>query len=142
MLDDLGLGPALQSQAREFSRRTGVPVSVALDDLQVELPEAHRTCIYRVVQEALTNCARHARAQSIRVVLHAEANQLSLTIQDDGRGLATPLFRGPPCLCFGLGLVGIEERVRELAGSFDIQSQPGKGTLLKISIPIPAEAMA
>jgi signal transduction histidine kinase len=142
VLDDLGLGPALQSQAREFSRRTGVPVEVVLDDLPVELSDAHRTCIYRVVQEALTNCARHARAQTIRVALHTQENQLSLTIQDDGRGLSPHLAADHRAFASGLGLVGIEERVRELAGSFDIQSQPGKGTLLKVSIPIRAEALA
>jgi signal transduction histidine kinase len=143
VLDDLGLGPALQWQAREFSRRTGVPVEVVLGGLPVELPDLHRTCVYRVVQEALTNCARHADAQEIRVALHTEADQLSLSIQDDGRGLpvnGAGQEGGIPSS--GLGLVGMEERVHELGGSLEIRSTPGKGTLIKVTIPLPAEVSA
>jgi signal transduction histidine kinase len=136
VLDDFGLGPALQWQAREFSRRTGVPVEVVVGEAPVELPDRHRTCVYRVVQEALTNCARHAQAREIRVALHIGTDQLSLTIQDDGKGMpADPAASG-------LGLVGMEERVRELDGTFVIQSQPGKGTLIKVSIPVPSEVAA
>jgi signal transduction histidine kinase len=137
ILDDLGLGPALEWQAREFSRRTGIPVEVSREDLLPELPDGHRTCLYRVVQEALTNCARHAEAHEIRIALHTEAGRLSLTVQDDGRGLA-PLDQ--PNEASGLGLMGIEERVRELGGTLAIRSQVGKGTWLNASIPLPKGA--
>ncbi len=130
MLDDLGLGAALEWQARDFSRRTGIPVEVAIDGLPAELPDQHRTCLYRVVQEALTNCARHAEAHHIRITLHCEADRLAVAVQDDGCGLA------PGAPRTGLGLLGIEERARELGGYLAIKSQPGKGTLLRVSIPL------
>ena len=137
ILDDLGLGPALEWQAREFSRRTGIPVEVQRSGLLPELPDRHRTCLYRVVQEALTNCARHAEAHEIRIALETEADHLSLTVQDDGRGLGgqAPLDHANGAT--GLGLMGIEERVRELGGTLAIRSQAGKGTLLNASIPLP-----
>ena len=67
MLDDLGLGSAVQWQARQFSKHTGVPVNVQIDGPPSQLPDRHRTCVYRLVQEALTNCARHAKARTIQV---------------------------------------------------------------------------
>jgi signal transduction histidine kinase len=136
VLDDLGLGPALQWQAREFSRRTGVPVEVSLEDLPADLPDAHRTCIYRVVQEALTNCARHSEAGHIDIDVHREDSILVLKVQDNGRGLPTGGSAA------GLGLRGMEERVRELGGYFKIESDPGGGTTVKASIPLPAEVAA
>jgi signal transduction histidine kinase len=134
MLDDLGLGPALEWQGRDFARRSGIPVTVEIDGSLDGLPDSHRTCLFRVVQEALTNCARHARARSIRVAVHGGPDKLSLMIQDDGVGL--PADAGGR----GLGLLGIEERVRELGGSVTLRSQPHRGTLLQVEIPAPQEA--
>lgn len=142
VLDDLGLGPALEWQAREFSRRTGIPVQVQLEGLPPELPESYRTCVYRVAQEALTNCARHAEASEIRILLHTDAELLSMTVQDDGRGMSPGTDGDPPRRGSGLGLIGIQERVRELGGTVAIYSQPGKGMLLKVSIPLPKEQVA
>src|SRR5439155_7319864 len=85
VLDDLGLGPALEWQAREFSRRTGIPVEVVTEDVSDELPEAYRTCLYRVVQEALTNCARHSEARQIRIAMRTQNDRLCLAVQDDGK---------------------------------------------------------
>jgi signal transduction histidine kinase len=132
MLDDLGLEPALQWQAREFSRHTGIPVDVQMDGSLDALPESHRTCLYRVVQEALTNCARHARARNIRVAVHGAGSYVTLTVQDDGVGLAGRTGGG-------LGLIGMEERVRELSGTLQMHSQPQRGTLLKIELPLARE---
>lgn len=134
MLDDLGLGPALEWQGRDFARRSGIPVSVEIDGSLDGLPESHRTCVFRVVQEALTNCARHARARNIRVAVHGGPEKLSLMIQDDGVGLAGGEAGGR-----GLGLLGIEERVRELGGCVTIRSQANRGTLLQVEIPTPRE---
>ncbi|MGH9627222.1 MAG: histidine kinase [Bryobacteraceae bacterium] len=131
MLDDLGLGPAVEWQAREFSRRSGVPVTVELNGNLDHLADAHRTCIYRVVQEALTNCARHSRANRIWIVLRGREDGVSLRVQDDGTGFPAP--DGNPR---GLGLIGIEERVRELGGSVAIDSTPQRGTIVKIDIPV------
>ena len=99
--------PALQWQAREFSRRSGVPVELQLDGELEDLTDEHRTCIYRVVQEALTNAARHARAKSVRVTLHGGPDLLSLTVEDNGSGFDVQQARGR-----GFGLLNIEERVR------------------------------
>ena len=134
MLDDLGLGPAVEWQAREFSRRFGVPVTVELDGFLEDLPERQRTCVYRVIQEALTNCARHAQAKQVRVVVHGRQDAIMLTIQDDGVG-----FDPGKAPRRGLGLLGIQERVRELGGHVHIISQPGRGTLLAAEVPLNRE---
>jgi signal transduction histidine kinase len=131
MLDELGLVPALKWQAREFTQRSGVPVDLQVDGSLDDLPENLRTCVYRVVQEALTNCARHAEAKNVRVTLHGRADSISLTVEDDGVG-----FAAEGVLRQGLGLVGIEERAGELGGRVDFFSQPGKGTLVRCEIPI------
>jgi signal transduction histidine kinase len=137
MLDELGLGPALRWQGREFSRRSGVPVTVQIDGEIDGLPESHRTCIYRVVQEALTNCARHAQAGSIRISIYGRSDWVRLSIQDDGVG-----FDPQQASSRGLGLIGIQERVRELEGQVTIVSQPQKGTILEVEIPVGAGAAA
>jgi signal transduction histidine kinase len=137
MLDDLGLGPALEWQAREFSRRYGVPVEVKLEGEIDGLPDTHRTCIYRVVQEALTNVARHANAGQIRISVHGGRDQASLTVADNGSGFDVKQGQGK-----GLGLVGIQERVRELGGTVSWTSQPGRGTVLSAEIPAPQAAPA
>jgi signal transduction histidine kinase len=131
MLDDLGLEPALRWQGREFSRRTGVPASVQVTGLVDELSDAQRTSIYRIVQEALTNCARHAQAMNVLVSVCAEGTQAILVVQDDGVGFdATARSRS------GLGLLGIQERVQDLEGSLRISSEKNKGTTLRVEIPI------
>jgi signal transduction histidine kinase len=130
MLDDLGLVPAIEWQARDFSRRAGVPVQVQVDGNLDGIPDIHRTCVYRVVQEALTNCARHAGARNIRISLHGRDDLLSLVVQDDGAGFGPDDSRGK-----GLGLIGMEERVGELGGRLEIHSQPHKGTLVRVELP-------
>jgi len=142
VLDDLGLGPALEWQAREVSRRTGIPVEVSIDGLPENLPEGHRTCLYRVVQEALTNCVRHSDAHHIRVGLQTESGRLSVTVQDDGRGISGNSAHQNPGMTPGIGLLGLEERVRELGGSVAIHSQRGKGTLLRVSVPLGRELVS
>jgi signal transduction histidine kinase len=137
MLDDLGLAPALEWQGREFSRRCGIPVDVDVDGSVESLPDAHRTCVFRIVQEALTNCARHAQASRIRVAVHGGAEAISLSVQDDGVG-----FGRADTTAGGLGLMGIEERARELGGAVRIQSQEGKGTTLQAEIPLPKQVPA
>ena len=129
MLDDFGLVPALEWQAREVSKRTGIRVQVAAADSAGELPDALKTCIYRVVQEALHNCARHAQARSVRVVVRQEDSRIVLSVEDDGRGFDARRVRG-------LGLVGMEERVRHLGGAFHVRSTPGTGTKVDVELPL------
>jgi signal transduction histidine kinase len=131
VLDQLGLEPAVQWQAREHTRLTGVPVSVVVDGIFDALSDDQRTCAFRVVQEALTNCARHAAPQSIRVCIHGGQDALTVSVQDDGRGFAAG-SRGRR----GIGLMGMEERIAELDGKLKISSQPGKGTIVVMELPI------
>jgi len=132
MLDDLGLEPALRWQARNFSRSSRIPVDVNIEGEVASLPEPHRISIFRIVQEALTNCAKHSRASGVRITLHGGPNSVSLTVQDDGQGF-TPGVKTPKS---GVGLIGIEERVRELGGRFSIYSAPERGTLLLAELPL------
>src|SRR5579885_3555341 len=129
MLDDFGLVPALEWQAREISKRTGLRVHVTAEETAAELPDTLRTCIYRVVQEALHNCARHSQAKSVRVVVEQERSRIVLTVEDDGHGFDARRVRG-------LGLVGMEERVSHLGGAFEIESSPGMGTRVAVELPI------
>ncbi len=134
MLDDLGLVPALQWQAREISKRTGLAVTVEAENVADDLPEEHKTCIYRVVQEALNNCARHAFARSVRIEVVQESGRIRLSVLDDGLGFNSAHTRG-------LGLLGMEERVTHLGGRFHLQSEPGHGARLRIEIPLAASAV-
>ncbi len=132
MLDGSGLVPALRWQIRQYSKRTGVSVELETEGVFENLGESIGTCVYRVVQEALTNCARHANARHIRVALRGENGLVHLAIQDDGVGFDTTRETE------GLGIVGIQERVRDLGGKVEITSQMELGTLLKANIPIRA----
>ncbi len=129
MLDDFGLVPALEWQAREISKRTGLRVQVAAEDSAGDLPDELKTCIYRVVQEALHNCARHSQAKSVRVVVEQERSKILLTVEDDGRGFDVRRTRG-------LGLIGMEERVNHLGGVFQVRSAPGSGTRVAVELPL------
>ena len=99
-----------------------------------DLPDPHRTYLYRIVQEGLTNCARHAQAKNIRVSLKDANGQLAVTVEDDGVG-----FEQDGGVAYGLGLLGITERVRELCGNIAIASEPGKGTRLEVVLPLNRE---
>jgi signal transduction histidine kinase len=131
MLDILGLGPALEWQAREYSRRYNTPIQLKVDGDLKDLSDRHRTYLYRIVQEGLTNCARHAQAKNIRVSLQDGKGQLAVTVEDDGVG-----FDQHGGVAYGLGLLGITERVRELCGNIAIASEPGKGTRLEVILPL------
>jgi len=128
VLDDLGLLPALRAMAEDFTRRAQVDVALAIDEgLRGFTPE-QEVVIYRVVQEALTNVARHAGARQVRVGLQAGDRQLRLTIEDDGRGAP-----GEPTP--QLGLLGMRERVTALGGTLAIAASPAQGFRLEARIP-------
>jgi signal transduction histidine kinase len=129
MLDDLGLAPALNWHARETSKRTGLNVMVSADDTINSLPDEHRTCIYRLVQEAVNNAVRHAKARTVEVAVRREHQKVNVTVQDDGAGFDTRFLRG-------LGLLGMEERVRRLGGRLKISSEPGRGTMVHAGLPV------
>lgn len=129
MLDDFGLVPALEWQARDAARRTGLRVNVDAPEMADGLPEEHKTCIYRIVQESLNNAARHAQARAIQVTVRRDDGSMVVSVQDDGSGFDTTLTRG-------LGLLGMEERVRHLGGDFHVDSRPGRGTLVRAVLPV------
>jgi signal transduction histidine kinase len=129
MLDDLGLVPALEWQAREVSKRSGIRVKVDATNVAEELPEEHKTCVYRVVQEALHNCVQHAAAHNVKITVDQQPTTLRLAIEDDGKGFAPQKERG-------MGLLGIQERVSHLGGAFSIDSSPGRGTALRVLLPL------
>ncbi|HVW84304.1 MAG TPA: ATP-binding protein [Bryobacteraceae bacterium] len=131
MLDDLGLIPALQWQGREVSRRTPMNVSIDAAGVPEDLPDEYRTSIYRLVQEAIHNSEKHAHASSVRVTMRAHSNSLVLSVQDDGRGFDIEREKG-------MGLLGMHERVENLGGTFNVESEIGRGTLIMVRLPLPA----
>jgi signal transduction histidine kinase len=131
MLDDLGLVPALRWQAREVSKRAGVRVKVAAEGVSEDLPEDHKTCIYRIVQEALHNCVQHSEATMARVTVQQEPGRIMLAIQDDGKGFDAEREKG-------MGLLSMQERVSHLGGTFSVESLPGRGSMVYIVLPLAA----
>ena len=132
MLDDLGLVPALQWLCREMSRSGGIEIVMDADKTLNDLPDAHRTCLYRVVQEGLANAFHHSGARKVNVGLTMSLFEVSCTISDDGCG-----FDPESRMRQGLGLIGMQERVRDLGGSMRIVSFPGRGTRIEIRLPRP-----
>jgi signal transduction histidine kinase len=114
MLDDLG--------------RTGIDVGVSSENVDDSLPDDIRTCVYRVVQEDLQNVARHSGAKHAKIAVKQLNGTLSLTVEDDGKGF-------DPKRTKGMGLLGMEERVKQLGGHLEIHSETTKGTTLRISLP-------
>jgi len=129
MLDDLGLVPALEWQARETSRRSDVEVDVHAEELAADPSDEVKVCIYRVVQEALQNAASHARAKKAEVVVKGAGRKVVVEVRDDGEGFEPDRTRG-------MGILGMEERVRQLGGTFFIQSAPGEGTVVHTELPL------
>jgi signal transduction histidine kinase len=129
MLDDLGLVPALEWQAREVSRRSEMEVDVHPEDVSEGLPDEVKVCIYRLVQEALNNAATHAAARNAKVTVAQGADKISVEVTDDGHGFDPNRQRG-------MGILGMEERVRRLGGTLTIRSAPGKGTSVKAELAI------
>jgi signal transduction histidine kinase len=130
MLDDLGLVAALDWQAREVSKRTGMLVDMKDENVPDNLPEEYKTCVYRIVQEALNNCSKHAHARNVRVFVRQESNYLRVSIEDDGKGFDASRVHG-------LGLVGMGERVSQLGGVLKVESDPARGTSLRVDLPLP-----
>ncbi|GGY22342.1 PAS domain-containing sensor histidine kinase [Paludibacterium paludis] len=129
---DAGIGSAIAWQARRFEGRSGIPCYVTVPETLASLPDAHAIGLFRILQEALTNVLRHAQASMVSIGLRSERGRLTLSIADDGKGF-DPEAHSPER---SFGLVGIRERVLLLGGSLSIESQPGQGTVLSVSIPV------
>jgi signal transduction histidine kinase len=132
-LDDLGLAPAVDALLRGMSRRQDIQVTLALEGLDHRLDPATEVAAYRIVQEALTNVAKHSRATQCRVELEGRQSHLLIAVIDNGTGFDAD---APPASPPRLGLLGIRERVAELGGRYAITSQPGGGTHLRVDLPL------
>ena len=135
MLDDLGLAAALEWQGREVSRRSEIEVSVESESVPENLPDEYKIYIYRLVQEALNNAVRHSGARNAKVVVERLAKSIVVRVTDDGRGF-------DPARSRGMGILGMEERVKRLGGALRVESQPGKGATVTADLPIPAGGAA
>jgi PAS domain S-box-containing protein len=131
MLDDLGFEAAISSYVKNFTQRFTIPCDLLLDSEAYGLDESLSTTLFRIVQEALTNIARHARASHAMVALQDRGDELLLTIADDGCGLSTALEGERKTY----GLLGMRERVDMLGGRLAIDSAPGRGTHIEVIIP-------
>jgi signal transduction histidine kinase len=137
LLDDLGLKDAVQSLLSEYERRTGIVTRAKLSFEDVPLPVAVSENIYRILQEALTNVSRHARAGEVYVELAVAGGMVNLTVRDDGIGLDAAALEGKR-----LGIPGMRERVELLDGVFALETGPGRGTSVKVTIPLPVNERA
>jgi len=134
VLDDLGLVPAIRSYLKLFTQQSGIAVEFVASMPNDELSADHRTALYRVMQEAVTNISRHAEASQGRVSLKKQGASVCLEIRDDGRGFPE-IEQGVEVIAKRLGLVGMRERIEMVGGSFAVKSQPGNGTNVRVTIP-------
>ena len=135
MLDDLGLAAALEWQGREVSRRSEIEVSVESESVPEDLPDEYKICLYRIVQEALKNAVRHSGARNAKVAVERLAESIVVRVTDDGRGFDPVRLRG-------MGILGMEERVKRLGGTLRVASEPGRGTTVTAELPVPAGGIA
>jgi two-component system, NarL family, sensor histidine kinase UhpB len=136
MLDDLGLIPAAEWLAQNFSERTGIPCKLQIRPPDLELAEPHASALYRILQESLTNVARHAKASRVDVTLEQINGTLKLSVRDDGRGFSPGAARSQKTY----GLLGLRERTVLLGGETSVASEPGRGTTVEVRIPLEPEA--
>ncbi|MBC7905080.1 MAG: PAS domain S-box protein [Gemmatimonadaceae bacterium] len=132
LLDDLGLGAAMEWHGEEFGRRSGLNIEFVAPISHPDLPSNVATGIFRIYQESLTNVARHANATHVFATLQFEEEQLSLTVRDNGQGFDASKIGEKKTL----GLLGIKERALMMDGEYEISSIPGKGTTVSIVVPI------
>ncbi|HEV3327162.1 MAG TPA: GAF domain-containing protein [Puia sp.] len=132
ILDDLGLVEALRWQVRDFQKRGGIGIQFECPEESLKLEAGVTTGLFRIFQEALTNIARHAEATAVSAFLLKEDGQLVLTITDNGKGFDLHAAKKKKTL----GLLGMKERTLMMKGAYEISSQPGSGTSLRVSVPL------
>ena len=132
ILDDLGLIAAIEWQLAECQKRTGIKGRLHSNIEKTDFDPDRSAAIFRVVQEALTNVVRHAKASTVRVNLKSEDEILKIFIADNGRGITEVEIKDLK----SLGIVGMKERIVRVGGAFNIQSRRGHGTRIEISIPV------
>jgi PAS domain S-box-containing protein len=134
VLDKLGLGTALQYEARRLHERTSISCQVRLPEKEQEMPPELSTALFRIFQECLTNITRHAQASEVKVELKTVDGWVTLCVQDNGRGITAAELAGP----VSLGLLGMKERAALLGGKITITRDDAQGTVVTASIPIHA----
>jgi signal transduction histidine kinase len=132
ILDDLGLAAAIEWQGGEFEKRTGIPCRVQVSPEEITLDRERATAVFRIFQEALTNVARHAEATEVTATLETREGAVALEVADNGRGITEGELASPR----SFGLLGIRERVLFLGGAVAISGTPGKGTTVRVEIPL------
>jgi signal transduction histidine kinase len=132
VLDDLGLIPALEWQTAEFQSRTKINCTLKTNVEDIQIDPDRSTALFRILQESLTNVARHSNASEVNVELQATGNNLILTVADNGKGIAEMNI---PSLK-SLGLLGMRERAHMLGGMLNIKGLPGQGTIVSVELPI------
>ncbi len=135
VLDDLGLTSAIRWCAERHLEPLGVAVRCEFSGLPQRLPPEIETTLFRVVQEAITNIAKHAEAETVLVQCAARPDAVTIEIEDDGKGFAPETVAGGT----GLGLTGMRERVELLGGTFEVESAPGQGTRIVLTAPVSTE---
>ena len=136
VLDDLGLGAAIKHMVDNFSGLHDIDGTVSVDEIGKLLAPSEERIVYRIVQEALTNIAKHAKARNVEVLIRKNGGWINLLIRDDGCGFDPEAVAQKKAIERGLGLTAMSERVRMLGGLFDIESKPGHGTSISMSVPI------
>jgi PAS domain S-box-containing protein len=136
ILGDLGFGEAVTWHTAEFAKRSGLAITMELPGAEHVTDDARATALFRIVQESLTNIARHAGASEVQIRLALEGEQLVLTVRDDGTGIAESHGRTS-----GIGLVSMRERATALGGHLRIASIPGRGTTIEVALPLEAPAL-
>ncbi len=137
-IDSLGLSVAIQSYTYDWSARAGVAVNLELDEQIGRLPEALELSIFRIIQEALSNVRKHARASAVRISLRRDSSDtLLVSIADNGCGMAADYDLAQLAAAGHDGLVGIHERTELLGGRARVHTRPGSGTLVEVAIPHP-----
>jgi PAS domain S-box-containing protein len=131
ILDDLGLIAAIEWHLKEFEKRAGIKVKFYADEPELSLPEETRTGLFRIFQESLTNVARHAHAKKVSVSLKRRGGEIVLSIEDDGHGFDKLEVTDKKTL----GILGMEERSSMMGGKYQINSIPGEGTIVEVSVP-------
>ncbi|MBX5451604.1 sensor histidine kinase [Thermogemmatispora sp.] len=135
-LDDLGLLPALRWYIKEYQQKCSIEVEFSATGFKGRLPAEMETVLYRIVQEALTNTARHANATKVSIVLREEEGAVYATISDNGCGFDVEALMKTPGQERGLGLAGMQERAVLLDGTLEIKSRPGEGTTIEVRLPL------
>ena len=135
-LEGARLSDALRQLAENFSLDCGIQCSFCQRGRARKLPEDTENELYRVAQEALCNVRKHSRARSVSLLLRYKSGGVLLAIKDDGRGFS---FKAPPSLAHGFGLPAMSARAVRLGGRVDVNSRPGAGTELKMTVPLPGK---